>query len=155
MRRTGHRAAPHLAVLTADTTAPVVDDTAAAAAAAHALFNAVLRAARETASDDYDLMLEAQGMDTPDALAALKNAFLLSDMIEPIADALNVLAPRTYAPRPTAPARSRRHAPPGGPAAPARGAEPPPGSPRLARLAGLRCLASARPSSSLQPRVEQ
>ncbi|WP_237409008.1 hypothetical protein [Streptomyces sp. M2CJ-2] len=95
------RVTPHLAALTADTPPPVVHETAAAAEAAHALFDAVLRAAREKASDapdDYDLMLQVQDMDTPDALAALKKAFLPSDMIEPIADALAVLAPHTYAP---------------------------------------------------------
>jgi hypothetical protein len=98
------RVAPHLAALTADTVPPVADETAAADEAAHALFDAVLRAAREKASDDpddCDLMLQVQDMDTPDALAALKKAFLPSDMIEPIADALAVLAPHTYAPQTT------------------------------------------------------
>ncbi|MEV4868528.1 hypothetical protein [Streptomyces syringium] len=86
---------------TADTPPPVVDATMAADEAAHALFDAVLRAAREKASDDpddYDLMDEIQDMDTPDALAALKNASLPTDMIGPIADALALLAPHTYSP---------------------------------------------------------
>lgn len=101
------RVAPYLAALTADTAPPAAADTEAAAEAAHTLFDAVLRAAREKASDDpddYDLMLQVQDMDTPDALAALaalKQAFLPSDTIEPIADALAHLAPHTYAPRTT------------------------------------------------------
>ncbi|MFJ8696842.1 hypothetical protein [Streptomyces roseolilacinus] len=102
--RAAARVAPHLAALTADTSSPVADDTTAAAEAAHTLFDAVLRAAREKAPDDpddYDLMLKVQDMDTPDALAALKKAFLPSAMIEPIADALVVLAPHTYASRTT------------------------------------------------------
>ncbi|WP_256098641.1 hypothetical protein [Streptomyces agglomeratus] len=149
--RAAARVAPYLAALTAETAPPVADKTEAAAEAAHALFDAVLRAAREKASDDpddYDLMLQVQDMDTPDALAALKKAFLPSDMIEPIADALAVLAPHTYAPRPPEPARppTPRTAPLGRTAVPARGAVRPPG-PRPAWLAGLRCLASARPSS--------
>ncbi|MGZ2361456.1 hypothetical protein LRE75_33060 [Streptomyces sp. 372A] len=43
-------------------------------------------------------MAEIQDMDAPDALAALKNAYLPSDMIGPIADALVLLAPHTYSP---------------------------------------------------------
>ncbi|MFI9771876.1 hypothetical protein ACIHJG_34180 [Streptomyces sp. NPDC052415] len=99
------RVAPHLAALTSSTQPPAPDATLAADAdadVAHTLFDAVLRAAREAASDDpddADLMHEIQDMDAPDALAALKKAFLPSDMIEPIADALTHLAPRTYAPR--------------------------------------------------------
>ncbi|MFJ5817328.1 hypothetical protein ACIQGT_26040 [Streptomyces sp. NPDC093108] len=37
-------------------------------------------------------------MDAPDALTALKDASLPSDMIGPIADALALLAPHTYSP---------------------------------------------------------
>ncbi|MFI0813487.1 hypothetical protein [Streptomyces echinatus] len=94
--RAAARVAPHLAPLTSGTTEPT-----AAEEAAHTLFDAVLRAAREVASDqadDADLMHEIQDMDAPDALAALKNASLPSDMIDPIADALVLLAPHTYSP---------------------------------------------------------
>ncbi|MFJ5951404.1 hypothetical protein [Streptomyces noursei] len=90
------RVAPHLAALTTNT--PHSD----AADAAHTLYAAVLEAARETASDDpddCDLMHEVEHMAAPAALAALKKAFLPSDMIEPIADALALLAPHTYAPQ--------------------------------------------------------
>ncbi|MEU5242206.1 hypothetical protein ACH4UR_37340 [Streptomyces lydicus] len=97
--RAAARVTPHLAPLTSGATEPT-----AAEEAAHTLFDAVLRAAREVASDhpdDADLMYEIQYMDAPDALAALKNASLPSDMIGPIADALAHLAPRTYAPQTT------------------------------------------------------
>ncbi|MCQ1582748.1 hypothetical protein [Streptomyces parvus] len=100
--RAAARVAPYLAALTADTVPPVAADPEAAAEAAHTLFDAVFRAAQEKASDDpddYDLMLQVQDMDTPAALAALRKAFLPSDMIEPIADALTHLAPHTYAPQ--------------------------------------------------------
>jgi hypothetical protein len=100
--RAAARVALHLAALTSNTPAPGATPAAdAAAEAAHTLFDAVLRAAREVASDDpddYDLMLQVQNMDAPDALAALKNASLPSDMIDPIADALALLAPHTYSP---------------------------------------------------------
>ncbi|MEU1077786.1 MULTISPECIES: hypothetical protein [unclassified Streptomyces] len=94
--RAAARVAPHLAPLTSGATEPT-----AAEEAAHTLFDAVLRAAREVASDhpdDADLMHEIQDMDAPDALAALQNASLPSDMIGPIADALVLLAPHTYSP---------------------------------------------------------
>ncbi|MFD7861576.1 hypothetical protein [Streptomyces sp. NPDC059783] len=97
--RAATRVTPHLAALTSGATQPTTG-----VEAAHALFDAVLRAAREVASDDpddADLMLQVQDMETPHALAALKKAFLPSDMIEPIAEALSHLAPHTYAPRPT------------------------------------------------------
>ncbi|MEU5201109.1 hypothetical protein AB0G86_44935 [Streptomyces scabiei] len=86
----------------ASETARAVDEPTAAAEAAYTLFDAVLRAAREVASDDpdaHDLMRRVEAMDAPDALAALKKAFLPSDMIEPIADALALLAPHTFTPQ--------------------------------------------------------
>lgn len=94
--RAAARVAPHLAPLTSGAPEPT-----AAEEAAHTLFDAVMRAAREVASDDpddTDLMDEIRDMDAPDALAALKNASLPSDMIDPIADALTLLAPHTYSP---------------------------------------------------------
>ncbi|MFI5867141.1 hypothetical protein [Streptomyces sp. NPDC051546] len=97
--RAAARVTPHLAALTADTPPA----TEAAAEAAHTLFHAVLNEAREVASDDpddSDLMLQVQDMAPHDALAALKKAFLPSDLIEPIADALALLAPHTYTPTP-------------------------------------------------------
>ncbi|MEU6293069.1 hypothetical protein [Streptomyces sp. NPDC046988] len=93
--RAAARVTPHLAALTAN--------TPPAAEAAHTLFHAVLSEAREVASDDpddSDLMLQVQDMAPHDALAALRKAFLPSDLIEPIADALALLAPDTYAPTP-------------------------------------------------------
>ncbi|MGW3932957.1 hypothetical protein ACWECC_33420 [Streptomyces microflavus] len=92
--RAAARVAPHLAALTSSTPPDAAD-------VAHILFDAILRAAREVASDhpdDADRMYEIQDMDTPDALAALKDASLPSDMIGPIADALVLLAPHTYSP---------------------------------------------------------
>ncbi|WP_435060310.1 hypothetical protein [Streptomyces sp. bgisy060] len=94
--RAADRVAPHLAALTSGATEPT-----AAEEVAHTLFDAVLRAAREVASDDpddADLMDEIQDMDAPAALAALKNASLPTDMIGPIADALALLAAHTYSP---------------------------------------------------------
>ncbi|MET7490527.1 hypothetical protein [Streptomyces sp. NPDC005538] len=102
------RVAPRLAALTADTPPPAQTpaETAAeaseAAEAAYVLFDAVLRAAREKASDDpddFDLMCQVEDMDAPDALAALRKACLPSDMIEPIADALALLAPHAFGPQ--------------------------------------------------------
>ncbi|WP_440581031.1 hypothetical protein [Streptomyces sp. PT19] len=87
------RVAPHLAPLSSGATEPT-----AAEEAAHTLFDAMLRAAREVASDDPHLMDEIRNMDAPAALAALKTASLPSDMIGPIADALTPLAPHTYSP---------------------------------------------------------
>ncbi|MFH0245916.1 hypothetical protein ACGRHY_26675 [Streptomyces sp. HK10] len=94
--RAAARVAPHLTPLTSGATEPT-----AAEEAAHTLFDAVLRAAREVASDhpdDADLTDEIRDMDAPAALAALKTASLPSDMIGPIADALTLLAPHTYSP---------------------------------------------------------
>lgn len=94
--RAAARVAPHLAALTSDAVEP-----AAAEEAAHTLFDAVLAAAREVACDDpddADLMHEIQDMDTRDALAALKDASLPSNMIGPIADVLALLAPHAYGP---------------------------------------------------------
>ncbi|MFE9250895.1 hypothetical protein [Streptomyces sp. NPDC007088] len=91
--RAAARVTPHLAALTAN--------TPPATEAAHTLFHAVLSEAREVASDDpddSDLMLQVQDMAPHDALTALKKAFLPSDLIEPIADALALLAPDTYTP---------------------------------------------------------
>ncbi|MFD8671257.1 hypothetical protein ACFV1U_38615 [Streptomyces microflavus] len=107
--RAADRVAPHLAALTnapapqqtGAETAPAFQPTAAAETA-HTLFNAVLSAAREVASDDpddADLMDQVRDMDGPDALAALTDASLPSDMIGPIADALTHLAPHAYATR--------------------------------------------------------
>ncbi|MFI6278033.1 hypothetical protein [Streptomyces sp. NPDC050988] len=92
------RVAPYLAALTTHTPPPA-QTPAETAEAAYVLFDAVLRAARETASDDpddADLMCEVEAMDAPDALAALRKACLPSDMIEPIADALALLAPHAF-----------------------------------------------------------
>lgn len=105
--RAADRVAPHLAALT---TAPAKETASelpafqptAAAEAAHTLFNAVMSAAREVASDDpddADLMDQVRDMQGPDALAALTDASLPSDMIGPIADALTHLAPHAYATR--------------------------------------------------------
>ncbi|MGW6202114.1 hypothetical protein ACWF9B_00440 [Streptomyces sp. NPDC055089] len=99
--RAAARVAPYLAALTADSAPPGAADTEATDAA-HNLFDAVLRAAQEKASDDpddYELMFRVRDMDTRDALAALQKAVLPSDMIEPIADALAHLAPHAYTPR--------------------------------------------------------
>lgn len=98
------RVAPYLAALTTHTPPPAqtAAETSEAAEAAFVLFDAVLRAARETASDDpddADLMCEVEAMDAPEALAALRKACLPSDMIEPIADALALLAPHTFTPQ--------------------------------------------------------
>jgi hypothetical protein len=90
------RVTPTLSALTTNTPAAPT----AGAEVAYTLFDAVLRAARERASDtpdDYDLMGAIDGMDAPDALAALKEACLPSDMIEPVAEALALLAPHTFA----------------------------------------------------------
>ncbi|MFE0778923.1 hypothetical protein [Streptomyces sp. NPDC058861] len=72
-----------------------------AADAAYALFEEVRRAAWAKASDnpdDYDLMLQVNDMAPADALQALKESCLPSPLIEPIATALMLLAPGTYAP---------------------------------------------------------
>ncbi|MFJ5635239.1 hypothetical protein ACIQF5_21710 [Streptomyces goshikiensis] len=69
--------------------------------AAYALFEEVCRAAWAKASDDpddYDLMLQVNDMVPADALQALKESCLPSPLIEPIATALMLLAPGTYAP---------------------------------------------------------
>ncbi|MER5889688.1 hypothetical protein ABT160_38175 [Streptomyces sp. NPDC001941] len=79
--------------------------TDAATQTAHALFHAVLQTARTVACDhpdDADLMAQIEEMDSPRALAALNAAALPSDLIGPIADALALLAPRSYAPPATA-----------------------------------------------------
>ncbi|MCX4681366.1 hypothetical protein OG413_45500 [Streptomyces sp. NBC_01433] len=94
------RVAPHITALTNSTPPPAPGETAADAA--HTLFDAILRDAREVASDDpddSDLIYEIQDMAPHDALAALKKAFLPSDMIEPIAEVLTLLAPHTYTPQ--------------------------------------------------------
>ncbi|MFB7836005.1 hypothetical protein [Streptomyces sp. NPDC056056] len=65
------------------------------------LFEEVRRAAWGKASDDpddYDLMLRVDTMAPADALQALKKASLPSDLIEPIAAALTLLAPEVYGP---------------------------------------------------------
>ncbi|MFE2850176.1 hypothetical protein ACFXJO_03485 [Streptomyces lavendulae] len=80
----------------------ITEQQALAADVAHTLFEEVRRAAERVASDDfddYDLMCRANGMDRRDALEALKKASLPSDLINPIAEALAVLAPDTYVPR--------------------------------------------------------
>ncbi|MFE4304816.1 hypothetical protein ACFRR6_01870 [Streptomyces sp. NPDC056891] len=85
----------------ATVTAPIGDTDATAADVAHTLFEEVRRAARAKASDDpddYDLMLRVDAMAPADALEALKEAYLPSDLIEPIAAALAVLAPDVYGP---------------------------------------------------------
>lgn len=67
--------------------------------AAYTLFDAVLGAVRDKASDDpddYDLMLQVEDMAPREALAALKEAFLPSEMIEPIVDALALLVPDAF-----------------------------------------------------------
>ncbi|WP_327309703.1 hypothetical protein OG730_42445 (plasmid) [Streptomyces sp. NBC_01298] len=86
----------------ATVTAPIDDtDTTTAADVAHTLFDEVRRAAWDKASDhpdDYDLMLRVDAMAPADAVEALKKACLPSDLIEPIAAALALLAPHIYAP---------------------------------------------------------
>ncbi|MEV6676255.1 hypothetical protein AB0N09_05210 [Streptomyces erythrochromogenes] len=77
-------------------------NTHLAADVAHTLFEDVRRAAWRVASDhpdDYDLMCRADDMDPRNALEEFKNASLPSDLIEPIAAALALLAPDVYAPR--------------------------------------------------------
>lgn len=72
-----------------------------AADVAHELFEEIRRTAWEKASDDpddYDLMIRVNDMPPSDALAALKDANLPSRLTEPIAAALALLAPDTYAP---------------------------------------------------------
>ncbi|MGX1887066.1 hypothetical protein [Streptomyces sp. NPDC055287] len=102
------RVAPHLAALTTSTPPPAPAATRTAAETADALFHAVLDAARETASgapDDHDhdhdrdLMLQLPDMAPRDALTALKQVFLPPALSGPLADALAVLAPHTYAPQ--------------------------------------------------------
>jgi hypothetical protein len=68
------------------------------AAAAHDLFDATLKAAGDKASDDYDLVLRVDDMALADAVAALRDASLPSNLMGPIAPALVLLAPDTYAP---------------------------------------------------------
>lgn len=61
----------------------------------------MLKTARHKASDDfddYDLMIRVNDMAPADAVAALKNANLPSSLMEPVAAALVLLAPDTYAP---------------------------------------------------------
>ncbi|MEU5201113.1 hypothetical protein AB0G86_44955 [Streptomyces scabiei] len=73
-----------------------------AADVAHELFEEIRRAAQEKASDDfddYDLMIRVNDMAPSDALAALKAADLPSHLTGPIAAALVLLAPHSYAPR--------------------------------------------------------
>ncbi|MFJ5817290.1 hypothetical protein ACIQGT_25845 [Streptomyces sp. NPDC093108] len=86
-------------ILTLD--ASLADETA------DALFHALLDTVRETASGndpaDNNLMRQLPDMAPRDALTVLKKAGLPSDLIEPIADALAVLAPHAYAPRQTEP----------------------------------------------------
>ncbi|MFE8940994.1 hypothetical protein ACFYNX_26355 [Streptomyces sp. NPDC007872] len=75
--------------------------TTTAADVAATLFEEVRRAARAKASDDpddYDLMVQVNDMAPADALQALKESCLPSALIEPIAAALILLAPDTYAP---------------------------------------------------------
>lgn len=77
-------------------------DAEQAADVAHELFEEIRRAAGEKASDDfddYDLMIRVNDMPPSDALAALKDANLPSRLTGPIAAALALLAPDTYAPR--------------------------------------------------------
>ncbi|KOV94620.1 MULTISPECIES: hypothetical protein [unclassified Streptomyces] len=77
-------------------------NTEQAADVAHELFEAIRKAAWEKASndfDDYDRMLLINDMTPSDALAELKDANLPSRLIGPIAAALELLAPDTYAPR--------------------------------------------------------
>ncbi|MFF8431010.1 hypothetical protein ACF07Y_38935 [Streptomyces sp. NPDC016566] len=72
-----------------------------AADVAHELFEEIRRAAWEKASDDfddYDLMTRVNDMPPNDALAALNDANLPSHLTRPIAAALVLLAPDTYAP---------------------------------------------------------
>ncbi|MGX1886789.1 hypothetical protein [Streptomyces sp. NPDC055287] len=71
-----------------------------AADVAHELFEEIRRAAWEKASDDpddYDLMIRVNDMTPSDALAALNDANLPSHLTGPIAAALALLAPDTYA----------------------------------------------------------
>ncbi|WP_331732951.1 hypothetical protein OG613_48995 (plasmid) [Streptomyces sp. NBC_00015] len=72
-----------------------------AAEAADALFHAVLATARETASGapDDDLMLQLPDMSPRDALTVLRQVYLPPTLSGPLADALAVLAPHTYAPQ--------------------------------------------------------
>ncbi|MEU6071894.1 hypothetical protein ABZ864_47625 [Streptomyces sp. NPDC047082] len=69
---------------------------------AHELFEELRRAAWAKASDDpddYDLMCAVQDMTPYDALTALRDANLPSRLTGPVAAALALLAPDTYAPR--------------------------------------------------------
>lgn len=91
------RVTPHLAALTTNTPPPAPAETIETA---RILYDAVLRAARETASDDPDdYAFQVEDLAPHDVLADLKKASLPSNLIEPIAEALALLDPHTYAPQ--------------------------------------------------------